>query len=83
MRKKQKLYRKPIFLVILVSLVVFIFVANFVVANWHCCKPEGCHDCINDIFGCNCELREKLGMEVCDDCKEAGCGMEHEEISCE
>jgi len=78
---KKKNQTQKTFMVV-TALVIFILLVNFVVANWHCCKPEGCHDCVDDFLGCNCELREKLGMQVCDDCKESGCGNEHQGNMC-
>lgn len=71
MRKKDQTQKT---LMLVTALVAFVLMSNFVVSNWHCCKSSGCDDCDTDFFGCNCELREKLGFEVCEECKDAGCG---------
>ncbi|HKZ49704.1 MAG TPA: hypothetical protein VJ110_01745 [Candidatus Nanoarchaeia archaeon] len=64
---------------IAVSLLIAIPATAFAVSNWNCCIEPSCTECANDVLGCDCELREKLGMEVCGECSAAGCG-QHEEM---
>ena len=62
----------------IVALAIFLPTVAFAVTNWHCCTQQGCTECASDVLGCNCELKEKLRMEVCSQCAAHGCGSEHE-----
>ena len=61
---------------IAIALAMVIPISTFAVSNWHCCINPSCQECANDLLGCNCELKEKLGMQVCNECSAHGCGMD-------
>jgi len=71
--------KKNILILVGILLAVLVPAGVFAAANWHCCIEPSCMECTEDLLGCNCDLREKLGMEVCSECSAAGCGL-HKEI---